>query len=182
MSTGSLYSDIAFFACLPGFYGDPIVLCMNLQWHLQGACDNVPTSLGCKCKQNWTLCEGWLGTNCRSWHGCAIRKSSAFEYCEVEASSCPPSASGGPFGPPEWDYCAEGDARRLDFDSVALPAKGPSRKEIFTASFIVVPLVGIGGTLLWRRQRLRDSARIAAQASCAVGGRSPPLGHVAGRP
>lgn len=109
-TTAESANDVLVFMCKGGLVGQPITTCLKGQWNLTGTCEQASTTLGCKCKRDWYACSGAFKKDCRLWHGCDLRASGRYGYCEVEESSCPSVASSAWGVPPAWDYCTDGDA------------------------------------------------------------------------
>jgi hypothetical protein len=150
--------DVIILQCHPGFVGKPLATCANGQWRLTDSCSPYATSLGCACKTEWTVCRGWMGSNCQKWHGCtvpALGEGDSYAWCELQKASCPTGA--GLLGRrPSWDYCAAA-SDNITWSPQPVADMGPSGQ----ARLLIIGCLCIGiSVLALRLYRLAKAQRL----------------------
>eukprot|EP00439_Symbiodinium_sp_Y106_P021733 s2781_g2.t1 len=119
----SYVGETVHFTCSPGYRGRPVALCHEGgRWKMSDACEPFQTSLKCHCKPRWVQCDGWLGTDCKEWYGCKTSTDS-YDWCEVDAQSCPPEAHDFWGAEPAWDYCVN-DNFNIHWEPKAVADRG----------------------------------------------------------
>ncbi|CAE8673071.1 unnamed protein product, partial [Polarella glacialis] len=127
--TSSHAGEVVSFSCEPGYHGAPVAVCHEGgEWFMTDECVPFETTSGCRCQAKWVLCDGWLQTGCKEWYGCKAASSASpesYDWCEVEAGSCPSHARDLFGSEPPWDYCVN-DNFNIAWKPMDVPDRGDS--------------------------------------------------------
>lgn len=151
------FQDVVSFACQPGLTGMPLATCLQGNWSLTGSCNKIETSSGCKCRTDWASCQGWFRETCQAWHGCDVRSTHSYGWCQVVPKSCPVSAR-GLLGYPSWDYCSDGNS------NVTWPHEDLPGRMVAPGTQVVLGAVGIASLILLSLSRWVRAPRGARDA------------------